>query len=64
MTGNLQPTFACKKTGTALGETVLVAKKFVMNCLKDKDMDVKASAFVDSSAEIDEGLDISIVMLA
>lgn len=39
----------------ANGGTVLVAKKFVRNCFKDKDMDVKASAFIDSSAEVEQG---------
>lgn len=56
MTGNAQPTFACKRTVFDNGGTVLVAKKFVLNCFKDKDMDVKASAFIDNSAEIDQDI--------
>lgn len=55
VSGNAQPSFACKNTVFDKGGTVLVAKKFVLNCFKDKDMDVKASAFIDSSAEIDQG---------
>ncbi|KAK1386577.1 Cystathionine beta-lyase [Heracleum sosnowskyi] len=56
VTGNAQPTFACKRTVFDNGGTVLVAKKFVLNCSRDKDMDVKASAFIGSSAEIDQDI--------
>ncbi|XP_074373290.1 cystathionine beta-lyase, chloroplastic [Apium graveolens] len=56
VSGNVQPTFVSKKVVFANGGNVLVAKKFVLNCIKDKDMDVKASAFIDSSAETDQDI--------
>lgn len=55
MTGNSQASFGCKPI-FGKGNSVLLAKKFELNCLRDKEMNVKASAVVDSIAEIDEGL--------
>lgn len=53
-TGSLP--FGCKKPVIGKGNSVLFTKKFVLTCLRDKEMDVKASALVDSVAEIDKGL--------
>lgn len=53
-TGSLP--LGCKKPVIGQGNSVLFTKKFVLNCLRDKEMDVKASALVESVAEIEKGL--------
>lgn len=56
MSGTLQGSLGCKKIVNGKGKLLLSAKKFELNCQRDKEMDVKASALADSVAELEEEL--------
>lgn len=56
MSGTLQGSFGCKKIVDGKRNLLLSAKKFELNCLRDKEMDVKASALAESVAELEEEL--------
>ncbi|KAJ6778848.1 TRANS-SULFURATION ENZYME FAMILY MEMBER [Salix koriyanagi] len=43
--------FGVKKDCSLKGKNLIIVKKFEVNCLKDKNMDVKTSALVDGVAE-------------
>ncbi|KAF9664599.1 hypothetical protein SADUNF_Sadunf16G0035200 [Salix dunnii] len=49
--GFLPTSFWVKKDCSLKGKNLIIVKKFEVNCLKDKDMDVRTSALVDGVAE-------------
>uniref|UniRef100_A0A6N2N8L7 Cystathionine beta-lyase n=1 Tax=Salix viminalis TaxID=40686 RepID=A0A6N2N8L7_SALVM len=49
--GFLPTSFWVKKDCSLKGKNLIIVKKFEVNCLKDKNMDVKTSALVDGVAE-------------
>ncbi|CAA3013437.1 cystathionine beta-lyase, chloroplastic-like isoform X2 [Olea europaea var. sylvestris] len=51
VTGNYPLVYGCKTTVLVSKNHLLSSKNFSLNCLKDKEMDVSASALVDGIAE-------------
>ncbi|CAI9779532.1 unnamed protein product [Fraxinus pennsylvanica] len=51
MTGNFPLVYGCKTTTLGSKNHLLSGKNFSLNCLKDKEMDVSASALADGIAE-------------
>uniref|UniRef100_A0A164WPS9 cysteine-S-conjugate beta-lyase n=1 Tax=Daucus carota subsp. sativus TaxID=79200 RepID=A0A164WPS9_DAUCS len=56
MSGISQGSFGCRRVVNGNGKVLLSGKKFELNCLRDKELDVKASALADSVAELEEEL--------
>ena len=56
MSGRLQGSFGCRRVVNGNGKVLLSGKKFELHCLRDKELDVKASALADSVAELEEEL--------
>jgi cystathionine beta-lyase len=54
--GFLPTSFWVKKDCSLRGKNLIIVKKFEVNCLKDKDMDVRTSALVDGVAECLNGM--------
>ncbi|XP_074325906.1 uncharacterized protein LOC141663959 [Apium graveolens] len=70
MKGTLQGSFGCKKIVNGRQNLFLSAKKFELNCLRDKEMDVKASSldeYVKASASAStstSALDSTIILFS
>lgn len=61
MSKNSQASYGCNNLNIGKGNLVLLGKKFELKCFRDKEMDVKASALVDSIAEIEKGLSCYVI---
>ncbi|KAL8107466.1 hypothetical protein AgCh_024032 [Apium graveolens] len=68
MKGTLQGSFGCKKIVNGRHNLLLSTKKFELNCLRDKEMDVKASSLDDyvkaSASALTLALDSTIILFS
>ncbi|CAI9765632.1 unnamed protein product [Fraxinus pennsylvanica] len=58
VTGNCPLAYGCKTTVLGCKNHLLNGKSFSLNCLKDKEMDVSASALVDGIAECSDETEV------